>query len=105
MFAQNDHSLCPVELDPALPDEITTLEGLGNPERPIAAPEFAKSFVGERPPVRRLRQFAKIIIIGVAAVLLMLAWRLTPLAELTNPATIKEWFASIETMPPHRSSF
>jgi phosphatidylserine/phosphatidylglycerophosphate/cardiolipin synthase-like enzyme/uncharacterized membrane protein YdjX (TVP38/TMEM64 family) len=98
-FAQNGHSLHPVELDPAVAGEVTTLEELGDPERPIAAPEFAKSFVGERPPARRLWRFARIIVIGLAVVLLMLAWRLTSLAELTNPATIKEWFASISAMP------
>ena len=74
-------------------------EEFGDPERPIAAPEFAKSFVGERPPARRLRRFAKIIAIGLFVVLLMLAWRLTPLAALTNPHTIQEWFADIAAAP------
>ena len=38
--------------------------GVGDPERPIAAPEFA-NFVGERPPARRLRRFAKVIAAGL----------------------------------------
>jgi phosphatidylserine/phosphatidylglycerophosphate/cardiolipin synthase-like enzyme/uncharacterized membrane protein YdjX (TVP38/TMEM64 family) len=98
-FAQNGHSLAPIELDHAAAGQVTALEELGDPERPIAAPEFAKSFVGERPPARRLRRFAKIIALGLFIVLLMLAWRLTPLAELTNPSTVKEWFSDIAANP------
>ena len=98
-LAQNGHSLAPIVLDHAAPGQVTALEELGDPERPIAAPEFAKSFVGERPPARRLRRFAKVIAAGLFVVLLMLAWRLTPLAALTNPHTIREWFADIAAAP------
>ena len=84
-LAQNGHSLAPIALDHAAPGQITTFEEFGDPERPIAAPEFAKSFVGERPPARRILRFAKIIAVGLFVVLLMLAWRLTPLAALTDP--------------------
>jgi phospholipase D1/2 len=98
-LSHNGHSLAPIELDHAAPVQVTALEEFGDPERPIAAPEFAKSFVGERPPARRLRRFAKVIAIGVFVVLLMLAWRLTPLSALTNPHTIKEWFADIAANP------
>jgi phosphatidylserine/phosphatidylglycerophosphate/cardiolipin synthase-like enzyme/uncharacterized membrane protein YdjX (TVP38/TMEM64 family) len=96
-FAQNGHSLAPVEPTAAAP--IAALETFADPERPIAAPEFARSFVGERPPARRLRRFVKIIGFGLFIVLLMLAWRLTPLAALTNPHTIHEWFANIAAAP------
>jgi phospholipase D1/2 len=98
-LAHNGHSLAPIELDHAAPGYVTALEELGDPERPIAAPEFAKSFVGERPPARRLRRFAKVIAAGFFVVLLMLAWRLTPLAALTNPHTIQQWFADIAAAP------
>ena len=96
---QNGHSLSPIELDHAAPSTTTALEELGDPERPIAAPEFAKSFVGERPPARRLRRFAKIIAAGIFIVLLMLAWRFTPLSALTSPHVIREWFADIAANP------
>lgn len=98
-FAGNDHSLLPIELDPLAPGGITALEELGDPERPIAAPEFARTFVGARPPARRLRRFARVIALGVLVVLLMLAWRLTPLAALTNPHVIREGFAEIAATP------
>jgi phospholipase D1/2 len=98
-LSRNGHSLAPIELDHASHVQITAFEEFGDPERPIAAPEFAKSFVGERPPARRLRRFAKIIAIGLFVVLLVLAWRLTPLSALTNPHTIKEWFTDIAANP------
>ena len=81
------------------PRHVTALEEFADPERPIAPPEFLKSFVGERPPARRLRRFAKVIALGLFVVLLVLAWRLTPLAELTHPQTIREWFAEIAAAP------
>lgn len=95
----NGHSLAPVEIEHAAPLSITALEEFGDPERPIAAPEFAKSFVGERPPARRIRRFAKIIGAGIFIVLLMLAWRFTPLSTLTSPRTIGAWFADIAANP------
>ena len=98
-FAQNSHSLTAIDLDHPVPSQVTALEEFGDPERPIAAPEFAKSFVGERPPARRLRRFAKIIAAGLFIVLLLLSWRLTPLASLTNPHTIREWFTDIAAAP------
>ncbi|MBX9773118.1 MAG: VTT domain-containing protein [Xanthobacteraceae bacterium] len=97
-LSHNGHSLALIEVDHAAPEQATALEEFADPERPIAAPEFAKSFVGERPPARRLRRFAKIISIGLFVVLLILAWRLTPLSALTNPHTIKEWFTDIAAM-------
>jgi uncharacterized membrane protein YdjX (TVP38/TMEM64 family) len=99
LHAQNGHSLSPIELDHAAPSTTTAFEEFGDPERPIAAPEFAKSFVGERPPARRLRRFAKIIAAGIFIVLLMLAWRFTPLSALTSPHVIREWFADIAANP------
>ena len=72
---------------------------MGDPERPIAAPEFAKSSSanGRRPAA--CGRFAKVIAAGLFVVLLMLAWRLTPLAALTNPHTIQRWFADIAAAP------
>lgn len=95
----NGHSLAPIEIEREAPLPITALEEFGDPEQPIAAPEFAKSFVGERPPARRLRRFAKLIAAGLFVVLLVLAWRMTPLATLTSPHVIREWFADIAANP------
>jgi phosphatidylserine/phosphatidylglycerophosphate/cardiolipin synthase-like enzyme/uncharacterized membrane protein YdjX (TVP38/TMEM64 family) len=98
-LSDNGHSLAPIEIEREAPLPITALEEFGDPEQPIAAPEFAKSFVGERPPARRLRRFAKVIALGVFIVLLMLAWRFTPLSALTSPHVIREWFTEIAANP------
>jgi phospholipase D1/2 len=95
----NNHSLAPIEISPVVRAQITALEELGDPEQPISAPEFAKSFVGERPPARRLRRFVKVIAIGALALMLMMVWHFTPLAALTNPHIIREWFTDVGAMP------
>jgi phospholipase D1/2 len=97
-LSRNGHSLAALDTRHAL-GQVTAIEEFADPERPIAAPEFARSFVGERPPARRLRRFAKIIAVGLFVILLMLAWRMTPLAALTNPHTIGAWFAEIAARP------
>jgi phospholipase D1/2 len=98
-LSRNGHSLAPIDPRPASVGQVTAFEEFADPERPIAAPEFAKSFVGERPPARRLLRFAKIIAVGLFVILMMLAWQLTPLAALTDPHTIREWFAGIAASP------
>jgi phospholipase D1/2 len=97
-LSRNGHSLAALDARYGL-GQVTAIEEFADPERPIAAPEFARSFVGERPPARRLRRFAKIIAVGLFVILLMLAWRMTPLAALTNPHTIGAWFAEIAARP------
>jgi phosphatidylserine/phosphatidylglycerophosphate/cardiolipin synthase-like enzyme/uncharacterized membrane protein YdjX (TVP38/TMEM64 family) len=99
LFEPNKHCLAPITLDLNNAASITVLQEIGDPERPIAAPEFAKTFVGERPPARRLRRFWKVIALGLFVVGLLLAWRLTPLASLANPHTIRAWFGAIELVP------
>jgi phosphatidylserine/phosphatidylglycerophosphate/cardiolipin synthase-like enzyme/uncharacterized membrane protein YdjX (TVP38/TMEM64 family) len=89
------HRLKPVDLPERDLDEVTTLEGIGDPERPIAPPAFVQSFVGERPRARRLRRFAKAIAVGLIVVVLLLSWRFTPLAGLADPDTVRTWLAGI----------
>jgi uncharacterized membrane protein YdjX (TVP38/TMEM64 family) len=98
-LSRNGHSLAPIDVRADLAGQATALQEIGDPERPITAPEFARSFVGERPPARRLRRFAKVIAAGLLVILLMLAWQLTPLAALTDPDTIHAWFADIAASP------
>ncbi|MCC6889546.1 MAG: TVP38/TMEM64 family protein, partial [Hyphomicrobiales bacterium] len=98
-LTRNGHSLARLDLEDAKHARLPLLEDFGDPERPIAAPDFAKSFVGERPPARRMRRFVRIIGLGIAVVLLMLVWRITPVAQLTKPDTIQAWFATIAAMP------
>lgn len=98
-FRNNSHCLAPVPISPGEDGGIAALREIGDPERPIAAPEFAKTFVGERPPARRVRQFVKVIAVGLFLVLLMLLWTFTPLASLTDPQTIRDYFSAIAVVP------
>ena len=96
---QNGHSLKPITSTQPTPDICRALEEIADPERPIAPPEFPKSFVGERPKARRVSRLAKVIAIGILVVLMVLVWRLTPLSELTNPEHIRDAFADVSEMP------
>jgi uncharacterized membrane protein YdjX (TVP38/TMEM64 family)/phosphatidylserine/phosphatidylglycerophosphate/cardiolipin synthase-like enzyme len=93
------HSLEPIDLGSFQDGPISALESLADPERPIAPPAFLQNFVGERPPAKRLRRFARIVGFGLIIIALMLIWRLTPLATLANPEGIQEWLAGIAEMP------
>jgi uncharacterized membrane protein YdjX (TVP38/TMEM64 family) len=95
----NGHRLAPIELGKADPEHVSTLEEFADPERPISPPEFLKTFVGERPRARRIGRLAKVIGFGLVIMLLVLAWRYTPLMALTDPRTIGETFARIAAMP------
>jgi uncharacterized membrane protein YdjX (TVP38/TMEM64 family)/phosphatidylserine/phosphatidylglycerophosphate/cardiolipin synthase-like enzyme len=96
---RDGHSLEAIDLGSSQNGSISALESLADPERPIAPPAFLQNFVGERPPARRLRRFAKIVGFGVVVIALMLIWRLTPLSTLANPQGIEEWLAGIAEMP------
>jgi phospholipase D1/2 len=98
-LSNDGHCLKPIDFDPRAASEVTTIEEVADPERPISPPEFLKTFVGERPGARRLGRFAKVIGIGLVIVMLVLAWRYTPLAELTKPQVVEEWIGIVAEMP------
>jgi uncharacterized membrane protein YdjX (TVP38/TMEM64 family) len=56
-------------------------------------------FVGERPRARRIGRIAKVVGFGLLIVLLVLIWRFTPLAAMTHPAAIREWFTGFADSP------
>lgn len=93
------HSLEPIDLDGDHNGPASALEIVADPERPIAPPAFLRSFVGERPPARRLRRVGKIVGFGVVIIALILAWRFTPLSAFADPQSIREWLADIAEMP------
>ncbi len=86
-------------LDATALSQSSAIEEIADPERPIAPPEFLKTFVGERPRARRISRLAKIIGIGLFVILLVLAWRFTPLSELTDPGLIRDVFSDVSEMP------
>jgi len=92
------HRLQPVD-DTGQDMVVLPLDGVADPERPIAPPAFLQNFVGERPRARRIHRLARAIGVGVFLVALALAWRYTPLASLTDPEIINDWLAAIAETP------
>ena len=95
----NGHSLQPVTQTP-LPEaeSAAILADLGDAERPIALPVFVRDFVGERPPARRVGKLAKLVGIALVVITLVLGWRLTPLADFTDPERLLGWAAALAEM-------
>jgi phosphatidylserine/phosphatidylglycerophosphate/cardiolipin synthase-like enzyme/uncharacterized membrane protein YdjX (TVP38/TMEM64 family) len=99
VLSANGHSLKPIDLGPDAAHQWSPLEDFADAERPVAPPEFIKAFVGERPRGRRIGRFAKVIGIALFVILLVLAWRFTPLRTITDPAAMGEWFAAVADAP------
>jgi phosphatidylserine/phosphatidylglycerophosphate/cardiolipin synthase-like enzyme/uncharacterized membrane protein YdjX (TVP38/TMEM64 family) len=95
----NGHSLQPIA-PPLLPDaeSAAILAEIGDAERPIPLPVFVRDFVGERPPARRVGKIAKLIGIALVVITLVLAWRLTPLADFTDPERVRRWADALAEM-------
>lgn len=70
-------------------DEIgRTINPIADPERPIEATELAEGMFGSSPRRRRFGPAARLFA-GIAVVVgLVLAWQVTPLAELADPAVL-----------------
>jgi uncharacterized membrane protein YdjX (TVP38/TMEM64 family) len=98
-LSKHGHKLEPIELCETAVASTSALEEVADPERPISPPEFLKNFVGERPRARRVGRLAKVLGAGLFVVALVLAWHLTPLAELTDPRTVDQWIAWLADMP------
>ncbi|HEX2116729.1 MAG TPA: VTT domain-containing protein, partial [Alphaproteobacteria bacterium] len=98
-LSNGGHSLKPIEIDANAAPPLSALEGIADPERPVAPPEFLKLFVGERPRARRINRIAKVVGVGLVVILLVLLWRFTPLAEMTRPAAVHQWFADFADEP------
>jgi phosphatidylserine/phosphatidylglycerophosphate/cardiolipin synthase-like enzyme/uncharacterized membrane protein YdjX (TVP38/TMEM64 family) len=97
--SNNGHRLKPIESAGTFYEARSKLEQFADAERPVPPPEFLKMFVGERPRARRIGRVAKVVGFGLLIVLLILLWRFTPLAAMTHPTTIRDWFASFANTP------
>ena len=100
---EHGHRLQPVDDGPPDPDDLTvTLEGVADPERPIAPEAFLEQMLGA--PARRVQwgRLAKILLAAFVVVGLALAWQYTPLAAFTDPDRVREafdWVAREPTAP------
>ncbi len=92
----NGRALRPIEDDERYAGELShLLTGVADPECPIEPSSlFGDMFDAQpaRPPVRR---WVKLLATGAVLLGLMIVWQFTPLAALTDPATLKPWFDGI----------
>jgi phospholipase D1/2 len=95
-LTKSGHRVLPVDDGKlAKPPFGVIIEGVADPEQPIPAPAFLRSFVGERPRARRFRRVANLL--GAAFILLALAlsWQFTPLAEMAKAQAVHGWLETI----------
>jgi uncharacterized membrane protein YdjX (TVP38/TMEM64 family) len=84
--------------DPAL-QWLEGVNGIVDPEQPIAAPAFLRGFVGTRPSARQFWRVASLLSAALAVVALTLAWRFTPLATLADPRSMQNWLEAAAQSP------
>lgn len=93
------HSLEPIDLDGAKQESLSALALVADPERPIAPPPVLQSLLGKRPSAQAVRRFAKVICIGIAIALLILAWRFTALSALVHPDSLRQGLQDVAELP------
>lgn len=85
-----------IDLSAAPTDEISRTVGqLADPERPIETPEFVGDMFGGRRDAKPISRVVKLAAAAVLVLALVLLWRYTPLAELTDPETLKQMLQSL----------
>lgn len=84
---------CLVPIDDGVPDRndlSAYIEGVADLERPIGAEEFVSKMLGGVVQPREVPSFAKLCTAAVGLLLLVLAWRFSPLAALATPDVVTE---------------
>jgi uncharacterized membrane protein YdjX (TVP38/TMEM64 family) len=74
---------------------LEAVNGLADPEQPIAAPAFLRQFVGMRPSVGRLRRVARVFGGAFFLVALVAVWHLSPLSDFVKPQMIEAWLEDV----------
>ncbi len=94
-LSHDGHRLVPVDdLRGGTVRWLETVDGIADPEQPIAAPALLSRFVGMRPSANRFWRVLRVFATAVVLVALILAWHWTPLSRLTNPQEIQGWLES-----------
>jgi phospholipase D1/2 len=97
-LCQHGHSLQHVCDDIEHASVLPGLEKVGDPERPIAPPALLQAFVGERPRAQRIGRLFKLTVTAIVVLLLVVAWRFTPLSALAHPDLVRQWLVDIAGM-------
>lgn len=89
-LSARDHCLCPVEDGQPDPKEIAAaVTALADPERTVGIESFMTHLMGERVPYRHISHGIQVAVGSLFVVGLVLAWRYTPLSELTDPGVLR----------------
>jgi phospholipase D1/2 len=98
-LAGRAHRLQPIADGTLEPDALAGIESIGDPEGPIPAAEYLDKVV--RGPARSSRIAPAVAgsLAGIAVVLLVLAWRYTPLSDLAQPGLLTQSLEAITDGP------
>lgn len=99
-LAGRGHSLRPVDDGEPDPEEMARyVEGIADPERPVAADAFASIQLSGQAPGLTLGRIGKLAGALLVVIGLTLAWHFTPLSDVVRPAAIDEMMTTFATSP------
>jgi phosphatidylserine/phosphatidylglycerophosphate/cardiolipin synthase-like enzyme/uncharacterized membrane protein YdjX (TVP38/TMEM64 family) len=94
------HSLRDVDDGEPDPKEMARyVEGLADPERPIAAEAFAAMELTGHAPRLTIGMLAKLGAVLLLVLLLTLAWHFTPVSDLLGPSALEAMLSKLATSP------
>ena len=90
---REERTLKPLDHLPELSDAAMAVVSVADPERPVSLDMLVEQFSADEsaPAPRRGPAWGKIAGFGLALLILTLAWRYTPLAELATAERVREW--------------
>ena len=90
---REERTLKPLDHLPELSDAAMAVVSVADPERPVSLDMLVEQFSADdsAPAPRRSPAWGKIAGFGLALLILTLAWRYTPLAELATAERVREW--------------
>ncbi len=90
---REERTLKPLDHLPELSDAAMAVVSVADPERPVSLDMLVEQFSADdsAPAPRRGPAWGKIAGFGLALLILTLAWRYTPLAELATAERVREW--------------
>lgn len=94
-----DHRLCPIDDKPPKGFDLAAIEAVADPVRPLSADQYLPDPNREPPSQRHISALLLIGLTVLAVVVLVLAWRYTPLSEWASPSRLAAAFRSIASHP------